>query len=75
MTSSTPSAAPFITRLIAASAQSDPLAIHAAVTDAEEAGVQPTVLIAAMAGILESLLADEGFTLADVHSLLLMEAS
>ncbi|MCS3844804.1 hypothetical protein [Microbacterium sp. AK031] len=75
MTDLTPSATPFITRLITASAQADPLAIHAAVTDAEAAGVQPTVLIAAMAGVIEGLLADEGYTLGDLHTLLLKEAS
>lgn len=70
---SEPTASIFITRLITSAAQHDPVGIHAAISDAEAAGIHPTILIVAMAGTLEGLLADRGYTLQDLQRLLLAE--
>lgn len=74
MSDTTPTTTQFVVRLIAAMDQGDALGVHSAVADAEAAGVSAHFLVAVLASMLQEALANEGYTLGDLHSILLMEA-
>lgn len=75
MTTTVPSTTAYVARLIAAAHQGDALGVHSALTDAEAEGVSAHFLVTVLASMLQEVLANEGYTLGDLHRVLLDAAA
>lgn len=66
----TTSTVPFITRIIIGHQTDDAAMIHAAIDDAEAAGIPTKLLLVVLAGAMAGLLNDQGIDVEDERSLL-----